>query len=631
MRDLKRLMIIILTMPLLLSGCEGKLPDIDNDLLSESYAENAKVYRTIYSAEVFNLNYLRTSAAVDTAVCSNVIDTLVDYDNKGNIIPGLAESWEANDDMTEWTFHLRDDITWVDYEGKYYADVTADDWVCGAEYVNDASNDADCQYMYSTGSVVKNAEAYYEYTAYLSNPSDYDTPPEMVDPSEIGVQAKDDRTLVYLLEKPCPFFPSVLCYTSYLPVCRKYLQKTGSMFARDYKNMLYNGAYILHFFEPLEKRILVKNPFYWDKDQVYIDRVESYYDQDANMVGVERFMAGSTDKATIPLEKLDEYMKDPEMKENIHNSLPEKQYSYFYAFNYEPQFDEKYEPENWKKAVVNMNFRKAIGAAIDRRRVLSVFEPNNPEMLYNNTITPAGTSVTDGKDYTEFGRLKELSERDSYDPETAVEYRDKAKEELAAAGVTFPIKILMPYNPSTSGWEEEVKLVKEELEGTLGKDFVEVYIEEGSPTGFLKSVRRSGKYALMKCNWGADYADPQTWSEPFTKDCQYTFWHESEDEEVQKLFKEWDGLVTKASSITNDDNARYLAFSEAEALIIDNAVVIPFSILNEGGYKMDKLDPFEGEYATYGMAPQRYKGHHLMDHSMSLEEFNEGYEKWLER
>ncbi|MCR4590921.1 MAG: peptide ABC transporter substrate-binding protein [Lachnospiraceae bacterium] len=629
MKYLRSFSLICLVLSLVMGGCSGELPDIDNRTLSAAYNDDAKVYRNIYSAEVQNLNYLITCSSVDTVICANVIEALVDYDDNGNIVPGLAESWEANEDMTEWTFHLRDDITWVDYEGEYYADVVADDWVCAAEFVNDASNEAECQYMYSTGSVVKNAAEYYDYTSYLINPSAYNEPPEQFRPQDIGVKAVSDKTLVYLLEKPCPFFPSVLSYTTYLPICRKYLEKSGSMFARDYKNMLYNGAYVLHYFEPLEKRILVKNPTYWDRDNVFIDRVESYYDPDAVLVGAKRYMSGNIDSAVIPPDRLSEYMSDPEYAKEIHKSLPDSSFSYFYAFNYMPLFDEKYEPENWEKAVSNLNFRKAVASAIDRVGALSVYEPNNPEMLVNNTVTPEGAAVTGGKDFTEFGRLKEISSRDSYDRAMAVSYRDKAIPELKKKGVTFPIKVLMPYNPANAGWKEEAFLVKDQLEGTLGNDFIEVYVEEGSDTGFLLSVRMSGKYALMKCRWGADYADPQTWTEPFEEDGDYTFWHRHAD--MASLNDQWEKLIKKASSITDDDDARYTAFSEAEALIIDNAVVIPFSIMNGEGYIMDRLDPFEGEYSTYGMAPQRYKLHHLMEDSMDLDEFNRKYEEWINR
>ena len=67
-------------------------------------------------------------------------------------------------------------------------------------------------------------------------------------------------------------------------------------------------------------------------------------------------------------------MGDDDYRKEIHRSLPDSSFSYFYAFNYEPLFDEKFEPENWRKSVSNLNFRKAVMASIDRVIVLSIYE-----------------------------------------------------------------------------------------------------------------------------------------------------------------------------------------------------------------------------------------------------------------
>ena len=87
--------------------------------------------------------------------------------------------------------------------------------------------------------------------------------------------------------------------------------------------------------------------------------------------------------------------------------------------------------------------------------------------------------------------------------------------ELTAEGATFPIKVLMKYNPSTTNWAEECAVVEQQMEGVLGTDFIDIIVEAGPSDSFLTQVRRSGDYAFMKCGWGADYADPETWTDPF--------------------------------------------------------------------------------------------------------------------
>ena len=596
-------------------------------------------FRTLYSGEVQTLNYLTTSTTNDYAISANIIDCLVDYDQYGNITPGLAESWESNDDMTEWTFHIRKGVKWVDNNGMEMADVTANDWVAAARYVNDAAQESDNQYMYDTGAVVHNAQAYYDYTAYMlaseNGTKDTDADGEKLEPvdpvnaEDIGVEAPDDYTLVYKLDAPCSFFTSIVSYTSYMPVSQACLDEYGDSFGLDNESLWYNGAFVLSTYEPQEKHVLTKNASYWDKDHVYLDEVVSTYNADASSVEANMYKNGEIDYASISADLLDSWLKDDAVKDQVHGSRPDNSFSYFFCFNFDPQFDAQYEPDNWKLAVNNENFRKALMASLDRVKALTVSEPYNPEKLLNNTVTPANFAAAAGKDYTQYDALKDITNGDSFDAAKAVEYRDKAKEELEKEGCTFPVKVLMPYNPSSTNWDKECQVIEQQMESVLGTDFIDIIVQAGPETGFLSAVRRSGAYAFMKCNWGADYADPQTWAEPFTEGNNYNFWDISEDEETQAIYQEWTDKVTEAEAICTDDEARFNAFAEAEKLLIDHAIIVPFKI-DDGGYTASKLNPLEGEFAPYGVALQRYKFQHLGEKSMSMDEFNAALAEWEE-
>ena len=129
-------------------------------------AESAPVvYRELYSSEVDTLNYLYTTTSNNLSIPANVVDTLIEYDRYGVMQPSLAESWEHNDDYTEWTFHIREGVKWVDKDGNEVADVTAHDWVSAAHYILDAHNDSGNEYNWEVAGVV-NAAEYYAYTAY---------------------------------------------------------------------------------------------------------------------------------------------------------------------------------------------------------------------------------------------------------------------------------------------------------------------------------------------------------------------------------------------------------------------------------------------------------------------------------
>ena len=639
MKKTSRILAGLLTgvMALSLAAC-GSSSSGSSDSGSGENGEKT-TFRTLYSGEVQTLNYLTTSTTNDYAISANIIDCLVDYDQYGNITPGLAESWESNDDMTEWTFHIRKGVKWVDNNGKEMADVTANDWVAAARYVNDAAHESDNQYMYDTGAVVHNAQAYYDYTAYMlaseNGTKDTDADGEKLEPvdpvnaEDIGVEAPDDYTLVYKLDAPCSFFTSIVSYTSYMPVSQACLDEYGDSFGLDNESLWYNGAFVLSTYEPQEKHVLTKNASYWDKDHVYLDEVVSTYNADASSVEANMYKNGEIDYASISADLLDSWLKDDAVKDQVHGSRPDNSFSYFFCFNFDPQFDAEYEPDNWKIAVNNENFRKAMMASLDRVKALTVSEPYNPEKLLNNTVTPANFAAAAGKDYTQYDALKDITNGDSFDAAKAVEYRDKAKEELEKEGCTFPVKVLMPYNPSVTNWDKECQVIEQQMESVLGTDFIDIIVQAGPETGFLSAVRRSGAYAFMKCNWGADYADPQTWAEPFTEGNNYNFWDISEDEETQAIYQEWTDKVTEAEAICTDDEARYNTFAEAEKLLIDHAIIVPFKI-DDGGYTASKVNPLEGEFAPYGVALQRYKFQHLGEKSMSMDEFNTALAEWEE-
>ena len=623
----------------LVSGCSKSLPSLDKE--EESGVSEKNVYDMIYFGEVSTLNYLETDTEVDYALCSNLVDSLVDYDKYGNIVPGLAEDWYSNDEMTEWTFKIRKGVKWVDCEGNEVAELKADDWVAAAQYVNDAAREAGNQYIYDTGGIVKNAQNYYDYTEYMilsdggkrtvDENGEKITRVSEVKPEDIGVKAVDDYTLVYTLEQPCSFFLTCLSYSSYMPVNREFLTKCGDLFGRSKENILYNGAFRLTEFIPQEKRTLVKNDTYWDKDNVHIDVINAKFKKDVFEIGPEEFLSGEVDMVPVSISAMEKWQENSEAASQVHSMRPDIAYSYFYGFNFKPEFASKYEPENWAKAVVNEDFRKSIVYTLDNRALAEVYEPYNPDILLQKTITPATFLQTGGKDYTELDPFKNVTSGESHNRSLAQECRNRARTALEAEGVKFPVKVLLPYNPALINWIDECDLVKKQLEETLGADYVDVIIERGPDTGFLSAVRRSGNYGLLLCNYGADFADPATYAEPFTAGNTYSFWDQCTDENIKKLYEEYSGLVDRALKTYDEDNSqRYDLFAKAEALLIEHAIVSPCRVSNGDGYFADRLSQFDGQFAPYGVARSRYKGMYIHEKSMGMEEFNAAYKNWEE-
>lgn len=608
--------------------------------------ENA-VYRTLYASEVTTLNYLITGQANELTIAANVVDCLVEYDPYGNVQPALAASWEQNEDATVWTFHIREGVNWVDKDGNVVAPVTANDWVSSAHYACDANNDSDT--FYTMSGVIAGADAYYDWTAYqmalatatdgtdeagnavkliTNEDGEQEVLEEVAEASadDIGVKALDDYTLEFTLESPRAYFLSMVSFGPYMPVYGPFLAECGDKFGTDNVNLLYCGAFILSTYQPQQQRILTKNPSYWDKDNVFLDAIQMTYNAEASSIATTMYQSGEVDQADISSDLLSAMMADPATAALIHPSRANTSYAYWYLFNFDPNFDAEFEPENWKLAVNNENFRKSIVHAFNRMPALATNDRVDPESLKNNTITP-NAFASASKDYTYYEGLAAYTEGDNFDQALALEYKQTAIEELTAAGATFPIKMLMCYNPTSSNWAQECQVVEQSIENILGADYVDIIIQAGPETGFLGAIRRTGNYAFMKCNWGADYADPETWTDPFTDDSSYSFIYKSEDPATQALYAEYQQLVADAKAITSDMEARYAAFAKAEAFLLDHAFAIPFSISNRS-YQMCNLNIFEGQYASFGMANLRYKGQHLYDSSMSMEEFQAAYAEW---
>lgn len=182
-------------------------------------------FRTLYSGEITTLNYLVTTTTNEFSLLANMIDTLLEYDKYGQIKPSLAESWSVSDDGLVWTFKLRENATWVTYEGTYVADVTAPDFVAAAKYILDdknASNSADILI-----SVLAGAEEYYDSTI---PPEEGEATPAPVDFATVGVKALDKYTVEYTLSAPCPYFESMVVYVPFMPVYEPFLLEKGDNF-----------------------------------------------------------------------------------------------------------------------------------------------------------------------------------------------------------------------------------------------------------------------------------------------------------------------------------------------------------------------------------------------------------------
>ena len=643
----------------LLSSCGGAAS-------GSGSTEGSTTYTVLYSRQPATLNYLICSADPDLYHGTQCVDTLVEYDPKGKVREGLATSWEWDANTLTWTFHLRDE-NWVDCTGQVLGPVTAQDFVDALKYVLTpayASGTASLVTPYVAG-----AEEYFNYQFYKDCAANGTTAEDgttyalesdgtvvataadgsatqypAVEFDTVGVKALDTHTLTYTLCYDFPGFISLLSYAPYEPAYGPLLEEMGDQFCTSAETACSCGAFYLAEYVPLESWVMRKNPENYDRDTVYIDTIRYIYNQEALISGPEMVKRGEIDQATISSDILDSWLSDDTTRDMVSMERPETGKSYFYIFNFLPyphQFsnwnvtgvDAQYEPDNWAKAVNCTNFRKAFLHAINPAVTLAVTAPEGYENYKLHTITPPSFCAnSQGVDYTQCGDLAQLS--DFFDEAKARQYRDAAVEELTAAGATFPIKVLYPYNPAVVDWDKQCQVFKQQVEGVLndGFSFVNIIITQGPSDNFLNAVRRAGAYEFMSYYWGADYSDPETEVYPFYQEARergtcYAFLRTGVEDgiitgETADSVMTYMDMVEKAKAITEDLDARYEAFANAEAYLIQNALVVPLG-LPVPPYIATRLNLWEGQYAPTGLSCNRLKGVHILDHYVSMEEYNQ--------
>lgn len=614
---MKKIIPIILAAMLTLTACSGGSPSSSGSPSDGGTAPPAKKmgeYTTIYTTEIDTLNYLKTTGTDAIALFYSTGDGLIEFDRFGELKPCIATDWTISDDGLTYTFHLRKDVKWYTYDGKEYgANVVAQDFVDGIKWILTKTNvSSNSKTVYD---VLKNAEAYYNE--------------EISDFSQVGVRAVDEYTVEYTLTQPTPYFLKQLSFPCFFPVNGGFLAEQGEQFGVEKDNVLYCGAYLLSGFEPQSERMLVANPNYWDKEVISIGTLNYRYNAEANAIGAELFSRGEINDFILPGSILDEWMNDPVKKEMMRpNNLTNM--SYYIGLNFEPNYEAEFKPEDWLTAVNNENFRKSFFHGFDRKSAALTMEPYDPESKLLNTLTRRNLVQFGGVDYTMMGGLEAYTTKDSFDKTAALEYKEKAMTELAGK-VTFPIKVVMPFSTAKVDTANRMQVMEQQMETLLGKDYIDIILQSFPSTGFSKQVRDPGAFSMMELGWGPDYADPlgsmNTVHSAALGD-KYTNIHLAKDLQDTDGKSKFEKMLDVAALEVKDIQKRYELFAEAEALLLDEAVIIPF-YTSGGGYRASYLDPFSGYTSQMGRnGAIKLKGAVILDKPMGMSEYPAALEQY---
>ena len=578
--------------------------------------KDLRAYETI-AREMETWCYHYSQAAVDLNVLSNFYDHLLTNDANGALVPCVAKEWSSPDGGETWIFKLNEGVTWVDYQGNYKADCTAQDWITGLEWVlNYGKNQAANTSM--PIEMIKGAGEYYEYTKSLGEEEAKKLGTEKF-LEMVGLEAPDDYTLIYHCVDKLSYFPSVACYNCLAPLSAKLIEEIGvdGYFGADYTTMWYNGPYTCSEYIYQNEKVLSKNEAYWNKDNVKLFDTVTIKMVESADVAFQWFSAGDLDYIDLNQANLSTIYNNEgnEFHGNLVEARPTK-YSYQMHFCWDKKNEDGSADTNWNTAIANENFRLALYYGLDITDYLARTNFIHPLSCQNYCYTANAVSVnSEGKDYTQMVRdelgLQYDSEKFVRRDETkAAEYKAKAIKELTAAGVELPVKMTHYIMGSNQTAKDSADTLAQIISDCLGDDLV--VLEIRTYVSKLNTEVRDPQLASIYINgWGADFADPVNFlgQETYGDDNAYyskaySKINNATDEKLIATYKEFTELVNTAKAITDDLDARYAAFAKAEAFWIQHALTIPWSY--EVTWKVTSINEYSKIYTAYGNQSERY-------------------------
>ena len=578
--------------------------------------KDLRAYETI-AREMETWCYHYSQAAVDLNVLSNFYDHLLTNDANGALVPCVAKEWSSPDGGQTWIFKLNEGVTWVDYQGNYKADCTAQDWITGLEWVlNYGKNQAANTSM--PIEMIKGAGEYYEYTKSLGEEEAKKLGTEKF-LEMVGLEAPDDYTLIYHCVDKLSYFPSVACYNCLAPLSAKLIEEIGvdGYFGADYTTMWYNGPYTCSEYIYQNEKVLSKNEAYWNKDNVKLFDTVTIKMVESLNVAFQWFSAGDLDYIDLDQANLSTIYNNEgnEFHDNLVEARPTK-YSYQMHFCWDKKNEDGSADTNWNTAIANENFRLALYYGLDITDYLARTNFIHPLSCQNYCYTANAVSVnSEGKDYTQMVRDELGLQYDSEkfvraDAAKAAEYKAKAIKELTAAGVELPVKMTHYIMGSSQTAKDSADTLAQIISDCLGDDLV--VLEIRTYVSKLNTEVRDPQLASIYINgWGADFADPVNFlgQETYGDDNAYyskaySKINNATDEKLIATYKEFTDMVNTAKAITDDLDARYAAFAKAEAFWIQHALTIPWSY--KVTWKVTSINEYSKIYTAYGNQSERY-------------------------
>ncbi len=513
---------MLLALVLLLTACGGGNAPANNagnngakEATADAGSSEGKILRTNNNSEPGSLDPALATGTHDSWAMQHMFEGLMKYNEKGEVVEGMAKEMKVSDDGLKYTFTLRDDAKWSNGDP-----LTAQDFEFAWKRVLDPETASEYSYQLY---YLKNGEAYNNGEAKAE---------------DVGVKAVDDKTLEVELESATKYFPSLAAFYTLYPVPKAIVEKNPD-WAKDPKNgdFITNGPFVIKDWKHNEGIDLVKNDQYYDKDKVKLAGIHFDIIEDQN-TSWQRYEGGEYDFIVSPpntiVNKLQQ-AKDEQL--TIGDDLG----TYYFALNVK------------EKPLNNVKVRQALSLAIDRKAIVENITQGG--QLPAEGMVPFGLLDDQDKDFRD--------DQGNLVKEDVEEAKKLLDEGLAEEGMTkadLNGKVIV-YNTDESH-KKIAQAVQEMWNSKLG---ISVNLEN-MEFQTLIDRRREGDYFISRAGWMGDYSDPMTMLDLFMTG--------NPQNDPKWSNAKFDELLKKAKTET-DQKVRMDSMKEAEKIMMEEMPVIP--------------------------------------------------------
>lgn len=454
--------------------------------------------------------------------------------------PGVASTWDVSADGKTYTFHLRK-AKWSNGDP-----ITAEDFKYSLLRACSPADAADYAYQLW---YIKNAQKYTEGT---------------VQADEVGIKVKDNYTLEITLENSAPYFLEIAAFDTLLPVHKKTVEAQGAKFGTEAAGYVSNGPFMIKEWVHNDHITYVKNPEYWDKNNVFLDTLTYYMVEEAS-TELTMFETNQIDFGdNPPLPDHDRLVAEKLLKEAPLIG------TYYYKFNIE------------KKPFDDVRVRQALTLALDRASLIKnvlkgAQKPATSFVCY-------GIKDPDGKEFRDVGG-------DFFKDADIAQAQKLLADAGFPGGKGFPAFTIL-YNTSESH-KQIAEAICEMWKTNLGIKNITLVNQEWQV--YLDS-QDTGDFTVARAGWIGDYSDAMTFLDMWTtgNGNNNTRWGKPE----------FDKLVTDAKA-EGDPVKRAQMLHDMEKMLMTDLPILPIYFYSDeylikdyvGGVVRSPLGPVEFKYA----------------------------------